>query len=84
MGDWEPSLGLGTSKGAGHLQRHLWVWAGCSRAQPSEGLVMLPQPGLQELLRQVVPCNDPHDLGQGENTQVTMGTACKERRSLPM
>lgn len=37
-------------------------WAGCSRAQLSEGLVMLPQPGLQELIRQVVSCNDPHDL----------------------
>lgn len=34
---------------------------------------MLPQPGLQELTRQVVSCNDPHDLGQGENTQVTTG-----------
>lgn len=29
---------------------------------------MLPQPGLQELIRQVVSCNDPHDLGRGENT----------------
>lgn len=37
-------------------------WAGCSRAQLSEGLVVLPQPGLQGLIRQVVSCNDPHDL----------------------
>lgn len=47
-----------------------WL-AGDSRAQLSEGLVMLPKPGLQELIRQVVSCDDPHDLGQGENTQVT-------------
>lgn len=40
----------------------LGEWAGFSRVQLSEGLVMLPQPGLQEFICQVVPCNDPHDL----------------------
>lgn len=40
----------------------LGEWAGGSRAQLSEGLVMLPKPGLQELIRQVVSCDDSHDL----------------------
>lgn len=32
---------------------------------------MLPQTGLQELVRQVVPGNDPHDLGKEKKTHVT-------------
>lgn len=31
----------------------------------SDGLVMLPQPGLQEFVGQVVSSDDPNDLGQG-------------------
>lgn len=42
----------------------LGEWAGGSRAQLSEGLVMLPKPGLQELIRQVVSSDDPHNLGK--------------------
>lgn len=74
MVDWEPSCWLWRpASELATAEASLGQWAGCSRAQLSEGLVMLPQPGLQELSRQVVSCNDPHDLEQGENTQVTTG-----------
>lgn len=50
----------------------LGEWAGGSQAQLSEGLVMLPKPGLQELIRQVVSSDDPHNLGK-ENTPESLG-----------
>lgn len=40
----------------------LWQWG---RAEPSDRLVVLPQSGLQELVRQVVSGDDPNNLGQG-------------------
>lgn len=37
---------------------------------------MLPQPGLQKLVRQVVSRDDPNDLGRGKKkTQVTCRVA---------
>lgn len=74
MGDWEPSGRLWEPASVRPpAEAPLGEWAGFSRAQLSEGLVMLSQPGLQELIRQVVSCNDPHNLGHGENAQVTTG-----------
>lgn len=39
----------------------LWQWG---RAEPSDGLVVLPQSGLQEFVRQVVSGDDPNNLGE--------------------
>lgn len=47
----------------------LGEWAGGSRAQLSEGLVMLPKPGQQELICQVVSSDDPHNLGKEKTTE---------------
>lgn len=53
----------------------LWDRAGWRVAarppEPSDGLVVLPQPGLQTLVGQVVSSDDPNDLGQGEKDPVT-------------
>lgn len=41
-------------------------WAG--HAGLSDGLVVLPQSGMQKLVRQVVPGDDPNDLGHREES----------------
>lgn len=41
------------------------TWQGARTGQ-SDGLVVLPQSGLQKFVRQVVSCDDPNNLGQGE------------------
>lgn len=55
-----PAVGASVSRPP--AEASLGEWAGGSRAQLSEGLVMLPKPGLQELIRQVVSSDDPHNL----------------------
>lgn len=86
VGDWESSV-LGTACPAGHDVAQAAASPGGSRrgqactwwrgqAGPSESLVMLPQPGLQKLVRQVVSRDDPNDLGRGKKkTQVTCRVA---------
>ena len=58
----EPEL-LPSKAASGEGSRHAAVRLSLSPL--SEGLVVLPQPGLQKLVRQVVSCDDPHDLGPG-------------------
>lgn len=82
VGEWESSVSWNSpsrprrqSTSEPPLPRHLWDRAGWRVAarppEPSDGLVVLPQPGLQTLVGQVVSGDDPNDLGQGEKDPVT-------------
>ena len=76
VGEWESSVSWDSPRrpwrrstsepppprNSGTGRAGVW-WRG--RAGPSDGPIVLPQPGLQEFVGQVVSSDDPNDLGQG-------------------